>query len=197
MAGLAARRVQRAELQATERGTLVCNDIIEPLAAEAVVIPEMETVRTGAVQVGHRIQIDQEVVLSTQRDRASGRRKSDKRLTSELEAALTECPVVQREAIFQREDGLVSTAEVFGALDAPAAALHVAGGLRESAVAAFVADVVEAFVDQSIQRHVALRICGPHAIQRTCEGSRRQQRRLDGTLHYLSHGTCSFKGKYG
>jgi hypothetical protein len=106
--------------------------------------------------------VDDRVVLAAEAERTEARfAEPDERLAAEHAAALAEPPVVHVEAVFQREDRLQPAAEILAALQAPAAALRVAArelviGLAEP-VDVHVVGVVEAFVDQAIQRHTVLR----------------------------------------
>ncbi len=68
--------------------------------------------------------VDDGVVLATERDRTElARRQTDEGLTAEFVAALAQTAGHDVKAVFQHEDGLQTTTQIFRATQAPTAAL--------------------------------------------------------------------------
>ena len=103
-------------------------------------------------------EVDDGVVLTTQRDRTVLARQADVSLTTEHQAALTELAAVHVETVFEGEDRLQAATEVFGAAQAEAAALHHAAGHAVQMLAARVVVEEQAFIDDAVKRHAALRM---------------------------------------
>src|SRR6202012_2707722 len=111
--------------------------------------------------------VDHAVILTAERYRAQlVARQTDKRLTAEFAATLFQRAVVNAEAVFQREDGLKTATQVFGAAQAPAAAVHRTRGFLPVAVAGLVIRIGEAGIDQAVQRDAAL------GVRRRCQNAR-------------------------
>lgn len=146
----AAQRIHCAGLKAIEDRRLIADRIVEAFAAQSVVVAEVKRIDAALGDIGHRKQIDQEVVLTSETDRATRSGQTDIGLTSEQEATLSWRATVHSEAIFQYEDRLVAAAEIFGAAKAEATSLQHSTGLRNRTVAAFVIDVRETCIDDAV-----------------------------------------------
>ncbi|CAM2152600.1 hypothetical protein PT2222_290012 [Paraburkholderia tropica] len=164
-ARLAAERVHRADLQAG----VVWARVLDRVAGAVAVVVVVHVARRGERGaerdvVGHRLQqVDQRIVLTTQRDRAALRRiQADHRGTAEQTAALARLAVIDIEAALDLEDRGEAAAQVFRALQAPQVRRHVARHHLErvarTVAALLIAEERDGRVECTVERDAALRV---------------------------------------
>jgi hypothetical protein len=167
---LAAEAVQAAEREAA----VVCARVLDRVVHTVSVVEVVEVARVSGDVAAPLVtcleradEVDDGVVLATQRDRAVLARQADVSLTTEHQAALTELAGVHVETIFEHEDRLQAAAQIFGAAQAEAAALHHAAGQTVQMAALRVVVEDEAFIDDAVKGHAALRMgCASERAQR-------------------------------
>src|SRR6266702_7894425 len=174
LAGHAAQSVHAFELETAPHRRGVLDGVVCARGVVVVVdVARRGEGRTEVVVSRQRLnQVDQRIVLTTQRQRTvCVVRHAHIRLTTEHLATLTQLAGIDVEAVFQLEDRLQAAAQVFSTLQAPTVTLKVAACHADliAVLAGSIDSVVcelDRFIDQTVQRNAALSMCRAGGAQK-------------------------------